>query len=128
MPALLTVTKMEIFNEHEYKAAFSRIDQFIAEGFEGLPEREAEYRQLAIAIQAYEQTHFHFPKPATLIGMIEFKMTEMKLKQKDMATLLGIETSRFSEILNGKRKVSLAVAKQLYKKLNIPAEFILETA
>ncbi|MBC8151691.1 MAG: helix-turn-helix domain-containing protein [Bacteroidetes bacterium] len=119
---------MEILNDSDYRAAFSRLDRLIADGFEGVAEREAEYRQIAELIQAYEQTHFHFPEPTTLIGMIELKMAEMKLKQKDVASLLGIEASRFSEILNGKRKVSLLVAKQLYKKLNIPAEFILETA
>lgn len=119
---------MEIVTKQDYEAAFARIDALVEEGFEGNAAKEAEYRQIAEAIQAYEQLHYHFPKPNTLVGMIELKMFEQKLKQKDLAELLDLETSRVSELLNGKRKLTLKVAQKLYRKLGIPADFILETA
>ena len=60
--------------------------------------------------------------------MVELKMFEQKLKQKDLATLLGVETSRLSEVMNGKRKVNIDLAKRLHQKLNIDADFILAVA
>ena len=67
-------------------------------------------------------------QPQTLAGMIELKMFERKLKQKDLAELLEVEAPRVSELLRGKRRLSLEMARQLYKKLGISAEFILEHA
>jgi len=67
-------------------------------------------------------------QPQTLIEMIELKMYERKLKQKDLAALLGISPTRLSEVLQGKRKVNLDLAKRLYSILKISPEFILEKA
>ena len=64
--------------------------------------------------------------PTTLLGMIELKMYEMNLKRKDLASMLGVEASRISEIMNGKWKISVEVAKGLHEKLGIDGNFILE--
>ncbi|MBC7919937.1 MAG: helix-turn-helix domain-containing protein [Ferruginibacter sp.] len=119
---------MRIASEKELKEAFNRFDGLVAKGLAGHPETEREARQLALAIQQYEDEHYPFPKPTTLTGMIELRMYERKLKQKDLADLLGVNTSRVSEILNGKRRISLEVAKRLRSKLQIDADFILEHA
>lgn len=117
---------MTIRNESEYKQAFADFDKLIAQMGEDKT-IQLQARSIAEAIQAYEQTHMPFPKPTTLTGMIELKMYEMKLKQKDLAQLLGVETSRVSELLNGKRKLSLDLARRLHEKLGIDGNFILET-
>jgi HTH-type transcriptional regulator / antitoxin HigA len=65
--------------------------------------------------------------PTTLIGMIELKMYEMRLKQRDLADLLGVESSRVSEYLNGKRKINIEIAKKIHEKLGIDGNFILKT-
>jgi HTH-type transcriptional regulator/antitoxin HigA len=67
-------------------------------------------------------------QPQTLVEMIELKMFERKLKQKDLAELLETSPSRLSEILTGKRQITLTMAKNLFKKLNIDPAFILEKA
>ena len=59
--------------------------------------------------------------------MIELKMYEMKLKQRDLAAILGIESSRVSEYLNGKRKINLKFAKKIHEKLGIDGNFILKS-
>ncbi|MBO0930922.1 helix-turn-helix domain-containing protein [Fibrella aquatilis] len=118
---------MTISTETAYKQAFAQFDELIAR----MGDNEAlqnEARALAEAIQAYEQAHIPFPKPTTLIGMIELKMYERRLKQKDLAQLLNVETSRISELLNGKRRLTLDLAKQLHEKLDIDGNFILEAA
>ena len=118
---------MIIQTETDYKRAFAEFDALIQEMGDS-PDLRTRARSLAEAIQAYERAYVNFPKPTTLTSMIELKMYEMKLKQKDLAQLLGVETSRVSEILNGKRRVTLGLAKQLHEKLGIDGNFILETA
>lgn len=118
---------MKITNESEYKNAFHVFDKIASEMVDN-PVKQAEARSVAEAIQAYEQAFVMFPRPSTLSGMIELKMYEMKLKQKDLAELLEVEASRVSEILNGKRKITLELAKKLHEKLGIDGNFILEAA
>ena len=64
--------------------------------------------------------------PKTLTEMLELKMYELKLKQKELAELLGISATRLSEVMQGKRKVNMDLAKRLYSVLKIDAAFILE--
>jgi len=114
-----------INNEKEYRQAFEKIDILLADMGDNL-EKQKEARSLAEKIQDYEKAHISFPVPTTLLGMIELKMYEMKLKRKDLAAMLGVEASRVSEIMNGKRKISVEVAKGLHEKLGIDGNFILE--
>jgi HTH-type transcriptional regulator/antitoxin HigA len=53
-------------------------------------------------------------------------MFEMNLKQKQLAKVLGVSEARISELLAGKRKLNIELAKKLHTKLNIDAHFILE--
>ena len=117
---------MTIHTETELKAAFITFDSLIAEMGNDTT-KQAQAQSLAEAIQAYEKKYVSFPTPITLIGMIELKMYEMKLKRQDLAALLGIETSRVSEYLNGKRKINLEFAKKVHEKLGIDGNFILQS-
>jgi HTH-type transcriptional regulator/antitoxin HigA len=76
-------------------------------------------------IEQYEQEHFPIGLPK-LKDVIELRMFEMKLKQKDLAVLLDTSASRISEIFKGKRDITLNIAKGLYKKLNIDSDIILQ--
>ena len=114
-----------ITNKKEYRQAFEKIDVLLSEmGDDANKQRDA--RLLAEEIQDYEKNNISFPMPTTLLGMIELKMYEMNLKRKDLASLLGVEASRISEMMNGKRKISVEVAKGLHEKLGIDGNFILE--
>lgn len=75
-------------------------------------------------IAEYEELNYAF-KPETLKEMIELRMFQRKLKQKDVAIMLDTTPSRISELLNGKRSMTFELAKKLHKKLNIDAELIL---
>jgi HTH-type transcriptional regulator/antitoxin HigA len=76
-------------------------------------------------IEKYEEIHFPIGLP-TLKDVIELRMFEMKLKQKDLAILLDTSASRISEIFKGKRDITLSIAKSLHKKLNIDSDIILQ--
>jgi len=75
-------------------------------------------------VEAYEEIHFPVELPS-LTEVIRLRMSEMKLKNKDLALLLGTTPSRTSEYLNGKRDITLNVAKALHRKLNIDSDIIL---
>jgi len=75
-------------------------------------------------VEAYEEIHFQVGLPS-LKEVIRLRMSEMKLKNKDLALLLGTTPSRISEYLNGKRDITLNVAKTMHKKLNIDSDIIL---
>ena len=117
---------MTITNELELKRAFNQLDTLIANMGDDV-DKQAQARLLAEAIQSYEKEYVFFPLPTTLVGMIELKMYEMKLKQRDLAAILGIESSRVSEYLNGKRKINLEFAKKIHEKLGIDGNFILKS-
>lgn len=98
-------------------------------GSQNLSESDAkELSALALSIQAFENEHIPLPKPQSLQAMVEWKMFELRLKQSDLAKLLNEPTSRISELINGKRPITLKMAKKLHKSLNIPADFIFEHA
>ncbi len=99
------------------------------DGFQSfLPTETQELQHLSLLAEAWEDRIPLMPieQPKTLLDMIEFKMYQMKLKQKDLAQLLGIAPSRLSEVLNGKRKINLELAKRLHTRLKIEADFILK--
>lgn len=74
-------------------------------------------------IAQYEEVNYPF-EVESLKEMIELRMYQRKLKQKDLAQILGTTPSRISEILNGKRPLNFELAKGLYSKLNIDPRLI----
>jgi len=76
-------------------------------------------------IEEYEKLHFPIDLPS-LKEVIELRMFELKLKQKDLAKLLNVSASRISEIFNGKREITLQIAKALHKKLDIDSDIVLQ--
>jgi len=86
--------------------------------------QQTELDKLSDEIADYEEENFPF-KVESLNEMIELRMYQRKLKQKDIAQILGTTPSRISEILNGKRGLTIELAKGLYNKLNIDPKLIL---
>ncbi len=124
-----------IISETEYRRVQAEVENYLRKATEGggfaslSAADDCELLRLSHLMKAYEEVHYPMPiQPQTLAGMIELRMFERKLKQKDLADLLEIEAPRVSELLSGKRRVSIEIARQLYKKLDIPADFILEHA
>jgi HTH-type transcriptional regulator/antitoxin HigA len=120
---------MKIENTTQYKSALVRVENIMQKGSQLLTSSDAEeLSNLTTALNAYEEITFPLPKPQSLQTMIEWKMFERRLKQKDLAALLDEPDSRISEMMSGKRGINLKMAKKLFKLLDIPADFILEHA
>ena len=111
----------------EYKKKSKRLEDLLKKmTIEGkLSElNETELDKISDEIALYEEENYAF-EASNLIEMIELRMYQRKLKQKDVAIILGTTPSRISEILNGKRGLTIDLAKGLYTKLNIDPKLIL---
>jgi len=86
--------------------------------------QQSELDEISDKVADYEEENFPF-KVESLNEMIELRMYQRKLKQKDIAKILGTTPSRVSEILSGKRGLTIELAKGLYNKLNIDPKLIL---
>lgn len=110
-----------IKTEQDYQNALSRIESLWGAKKE-TPEGD-ELDILITLVESYEIKHYPIAPPDP-IDAIKFRMEQMGLTNADMVEYLGSQ-SRVSEILNGKRKLSLSMIKSLYKDLEIPAEILL---
>ena len=61
-----------------------------------------------------------------LIRAMEDYFYSRGMKRKDAAAFLGLNESVFSQIMNGKRKISATLAKRLYTDLHLNADLILQ--
>ncbi|WP_340102765.1 helix-turn-helix domain-containing protein [Rhodohalobacter sp. 8-1] len=111
-----------IHTEADYQNALDRIEE-IFDAKPGSIEGD-ELEILGILVDEYEKKNFPIeaPKP---IEAIKFRMDQLGMEQKDLAKILGSK-SRASEILSGKRSLSLRQIKILYRKLGIPAEVLIQ--
>lgn len=121
--------KVNIKTQQEYDTAMARIDALMKVGEENLTNVQAdELRELALAANAYEKTIYKIPvPPQTLEGLIELTMQERKLEQKELAILMGIGESAFSEIMNKKRPVDVSFLKAAHDKLGIDGNLLLQS-
>lgn len=121
--------KKKIENEREYNATMKKIDVLMRKGEKNLTEKEAEeIRMLALAAQVFEKSIYTIPAPKTLEGLIELKMYERRLKQKELAKLLGIGEPKLSQIMSRKRKPDVAFLKAAHEQLGIDGNVLLEYA
>jgi HTH-type transcriptional regulator/antitoxin HigA len=112
-----------IQSEEDHERALSRI--------EGLMERvrsadeDAEIDALVTLVSAYEDKHFPIPTP-TPLTIIEFMMDQNGLTRKDLEPMIG-SRARVSEVLSGKRPLTLAMIRALSVALHIPADLLIGT-
>ncbi len=79
---------------------------------------------LATLAEVYEKVHFPIDKP-TPAEAIEFRMEQLGLKPKDLVPYIG-SRSRVSEVLSGKRPLTLRMIRTLSERLDIPSGVLLQ--
>lgn len=121
--------KRKITQDADYDVVMAKIDALMAKGSSNVTSEElAQIRELALEAQKYEHKKYTVELPQTLIGMIEMRMYELKLKQKDLAEKLNVSTAKLSLIMNGKQKPDVEFLKAVYTELGVDADFILQHA
>lgn len=110
-----------IKTDADYEAALARVEE-IFDSEPGSPEFD-ELEVWGTLIGAYEDEN-HPVRPPTPLEAIEFAMDQKGLKQKDIVPFIGSK-SKVSEVLAGKRKLSLKMIRALHEGLGIPADTLL---
>ena len=113
-----------IKTEPENEAALARLEE-IFEAEPGTPEGD-EAELLTALIGMYERKAYPMALPDP-IEAIKFRMEQAGLKAKDLIPYIG-SASKVSEVLAGKRALSLAMIRKLVNELGIPAEVLLQEA
>lgn len=111
-----------IKNEEDYDMALSRIEKLM-DAKPGTAEMD-ELELLTALVEMYEERHFPI-SPPNPIDAIKFRMEQLQLGQKDMVPFIGTK-SKVSEVLNGKRPLTLSMMRSLNKGLGISAEVLLK--
>ncbi|KVW34213.1 helix-turn-helix domain-containing protein [Burkholderia ubonensis] len=112
-----------IHNEHDYKEALRIVSALVdADPAPGTPDGDR-LEILAILVERYEAEHFPLDLPDP-IEAIKFRMEQAGLSARDMRPYLG-NLNRVYEVLNRKRRLSLAMIRRLNRELKIPAEVLI---
>jgi len=124
-----------ITTDAEYRNVCQQMNSIIQKGTELgnmellLESDKNEYIRLSEMVRKWESIHYPFPIVANpLVANIRSKMEELNLTQKGVAQVIGVNEARVSEIMRGKRRINITIAKKLNAKLRIPADLILEFA
>ena len=79
---------------------------------------------LATLVEAYESRRWPFPD-ATPLEMLHYAISDMGRSQKELAELLG-SRSQASDLLRGRRRISLDVAQKISAAWTIPIELLVK--
>jgi len=106
-----------------YEAALQHIYGLMQKELKAGSKLSDELEILSILVEAYEKKHYPIPPPHP-IQAIKFRLEQMGIDEKELIAILG-GRSRKSEILSGRRKLSLTMIRELHDKLHIPAETLI---
>ena len=110
-----------IKNDQDLKQSLERI-AYIWDANENTSEFE-EREILSLLVQKYEDEHYPIPD-SNPIEALKFVMEHKNLSRKDLEPSIG-SSGRVSEILNGKRNLTLNMIKKLHHQLHIPYESLI---
>lgn len=103
-----------------YKRAKERVEELIT-AEPGTAEAD-ELEVLATLVDQWERQHFPIPEPSP-IEALRFRMEQQRLQPRDLEPLIG-SRARVSEVLSGKRPLSLDMIRALRDHLDIPAHVL----
>lgn len=103
-----------------YDAAVARIAQLMGAKAGTIGGDELDV--LATLVEVYETRHFPMETPDP-IAMIKFQLEQQGLSRKDLEPMIG-SRARVSEVLNGKRALTLPMIRRLHAGLHIPVDLL----
>ena len=120
-----------IRSEEDYDATLDRITELMdaLSGPEGQVDdvdhpNRVELDVLTDLLDLYEERHYPigFPDP---ISAIMFRMEQANLTPRDLVPFIG-SRAKVSEVLSGKRAITMSVARALHQHLGIPADVLFQ--
>lgn len=124
-------TVKPIRTEEDYEAALERVSELmeVVSGPEGQIEDPShpavvELGVLVDLVELYEERHYPIDPP-TAAGAIEYEMDRLGMKPRDLIPIIG-SRSKVSEVLSGKREITMSMARALHKRLGIDVETLVQ--
>lgn len=111
-----------IRSDADYKAALARIEALM-DADAGSPEGD-ELDVLADLVELYEEKRVPMGYPSP-VGAIRFRMEQGGLSPRDLIPFMGTR-AKVSEVLSGKRLLTMQMARALHANLGIPADVLLQ--
>jgi HTH-type transcriptional regulator/antitoxin HigA len=107
-------------SEQDYEAAHNRIEALMGSDTEA---EISELEVLSTLVDVYEREHHPISAPDP-IEAVRFRMEQAGLTARDLIPILG-SRSKASEVLSGRRTLTLQMARALHEHLGIPAKSLL---
>jgi HTH-type transcriptional regulator/antitoxin HigA len=112
-----------IKSKKEYEAFLDWVDELFDKKTKPTSPEGEELQVALLLIKQYEDEHYPIPTPDP-IEAIKLKMAEKGLKNKDLVGLIGSK-GYISSLLNGKKALTLDIARIFHQQLGVPAEILL---
>jgi HTH-type transcriptional regulator / antitoxin HigA len=116
----MDATLIVVDNDHELDRALKLLDTLMGSND---PVKAARAAAQARLIAAYEQTKWPPRMPRTA-DVIRYLMDQHGLSRADMVPILGT-ASRVSEVLSGKKGLSMTMVQRLRARFGVPADVLL---
>ncbi len=116
----MKATLIVIQNEADHAAAKALVARLMGSN---TPADRARMLAQARLIDAYERTHWPRKAPS-LPDLLTYLMDQHGLNRADLVPLLGT-ASRVSEVMSGKRELSMTMVKRLRDRFHIPADLLI---
>lgn len=117
----------KITTKKEYDATMERIEELLPLVDDNTPvtdKNAIELNLLSSLVEEYEEEHYPIELPS-LVDVMKLRMYEMGLNQAKLAELLGVSSSRVSDIFNGRCEPTLQLAREISRKMNVDARIVL---
>ena len=108
-----------IKSDTQYRAYLGEIGRLIVLDPEPTTSEGRRLELLALVVETYEKERYRIPLPNP-VDAILFCLEQRGLQQKDLVPLIGSK-SRVSEVLSGKRRLTLQMVRNLSAHLDISA-------
>jgi HTH-type transcriptional regulator/antitoxin HigA len=116
----MKATLIVIQNEADHAAAKALVAKLMASQ---APADRARMTAQARLVEAYERSRWPRRTPS-LPGLLSYLMDQHGLSRADLVPLLGT-ASRVSEVLSGKRELSMTMVKRLRERFHVPADLLI---
>ena len=113
-----------IKSDADYEAALARISRLLDDGGAVHTEEADELELLTLLVREYESNRFPIGVPDP-IEAIKFRMEQQNLSRRDLVPFIG-SRSKVSEVLSGRRPLTLSMMRALHSGLGIPAKVLLQ--
>ena len=112
-----------IKTDAQYEAALAAVEDLVARDPAAGTIDSERLELLSLLVEDYEKRTYAFNAPSP-VSAIRFRMEEQGLRQADLVPLLG-SRSRVSEVLAGKRPLTVQMIRALSEGLGIPAKTLI---